>query len=334
MIGFPPFSVSLRSVRGFPAIAPVLLVVAALTVFAACSAADSELPDGGTPGPENGAPSGTNNGDRKTNTEDPTGAKVESVVESAQTVSSASSPDDVRSSRAEPPVVEELKVEILAEFPHDPQAFTQGLVFDGGVFYESTGLYGRSSVREVDAASGRVIRQRMLDPSLFGEGLALVGDRLIGLTWHAGVAQVFELSALEIVDRFDYRGEGWGLAYDGERLIMSDGSDTLTFRDPRTFQVLSTRKVLEGRRPVAKLNELEFAEGQIYANVWSTDRIVRIDPQSGQVTARIDASGLLPPDVQRQVDVLNGIAYDPVSKTFWITGKFWPKMFQVRFVPA
>lgn len=229
--------------------------------------------------------------------------------------------------------VEQLTVEIVATYPHDPTAFTQGLLWDGGVLYESTGLYGRSTVRRVDPADGRILDRTFLDPNFFGEGLALVEGRLIQLTWKAGIALVYELGRLELVDQYGYNGEGWGLACDGERLVMSNGSEFLTFRNLGDFQWLSTLEVrLEGR-PVSRLNELEFAEGDLYANVWGENHILRIDPQSGRVEAEIDASSLLSAQEARIVDVLNGIAYDPLSKTFWLTGKFWPKIFQVRFVP-
>lgn len=229
--------------------------------------------------------------------------------------------------------VEKLKVEILSVHPHDPTAFTQGLVWDGGVLYESTGLYGRSSLRRVDPGNGQVLEQRHLDEQFFAEGLAQVGDRLIQLTWKAGVAFVWDLASLEVVDEFGYNGEGWGLAGDGgERLVMSNGTSLLTFRDPESFRWLSTLEVTLDGRPVEHINELEFAGGALYANVWGESRIVRLDPETGRVNAVIDASGLLSPREAAAVDVLNGIAYDPVSESFWLTGKFWPKMFRVRFV--
>ncbi len=230
--------------------------------------------------------------------------------------------------------VERLRVEVIATYPHDPQAFTQGLVWDGGILYESTGLYGSSSVRRVDPMSGRVLLRRAIDPGLFSEGLALFGDHLILLSWQEGIALVLELTALEIVDQHTYPGEGWGLTHDGRRLVMSDGSDVLTLRNPTDFRALSTLAVTLDGHPVSQLNELEVAQGQIYANVWQQDFLVRIDPQTGKVNAVIDASGLLTPEESQRADVLNGIAYDPVSQTFWITGKLWPKLFQVRFIPA
>ena len=227
--------------------------------------------------------------------------------------------------------VEQLGIKILGVYPHDPGAFTQGLVWDGGVLYESTGLYGKSSLRRVEPTNGEVLERRLVDPNLFGEGLAMVEGRLVQLTWKAGIALVYDLATLEQVDEYGFNGEGWGLAYDGRRLVMSDGSSRLTLRNLDDFQWQATIEVqLEGR-PMSDLNELEFAEGSLYANVWGQERIVRIDPDTGRVEAVIDASRLLSRDERSRVDVLNGIAYDPVSKTFWLTGKFWPKMFQVVF---
>ncbi len=230
--------------------------------------------------------------------------------------------------------VQRLSIKVLAVYPHDPGAFTQGLVWDGGLLYESTGLYGKSSLRRVEAMSGRVLDRRAVDPNLFGEGLARVGDRLLQLTWHAGIALVYDLASLELIDEYGFNGQGWGLAWDGTRLAMSDGSHRLTFRDVSDFRWLATLEVTLGGKPVKNINELEFAEGWLYANVWGEERIVRIDPESGEVDAVIDASNLLSPDEKSRVDVLNGIAYDPVSQTFWLTGKFWPRMFQVVFEPS
>ncbi len=227
--------------------------------------------------------------------------------------------------------VERLSINVLAVYPHDPGAFTQGLVWDGGVFYESTGLYGKSSLRRADPGTGQVLERRLVDPNLFGEGLARIGDRLLQLTWHAGIVLVYDLASLQLIDEYGFNGQGWGLAYDGERLVMSDGSHRLTYRDPEDFRWRATLEVTLAGRPVNHLNELEFAEGKLYANVWGEERIVRIDPDTGGVDAVIDASNLLAPDEKARVDVLNGIAYDAVSKTFWLTGKFWPKMFQVQF---
>ena len=229
---------------------------------------------------------------------------------------------------------ERLEVEVVAEHPHDRGAFTQGLLWADGHLWESTGEYGRSSLREVDPETGTVLRQVDVEPALFGEGLALVGDRLIQLTWRSGLALVYDRSTLGSVGEFIYPGEGWGLAWDGKRLVMSDGSSRLTFRDAKTFEEIGTLRVTLDGDPLGSLNELEAVDGWIYANLWHDDRIVRIDPETGKVRAVIDASGLLSPMERMGTDVLNGIAYDPRSKTFWITGKLWPSMFQVVFVAA
>ncbi len=229
--------------------------------------------------------------------------------------------------------VEELVVKVLSEYPHDRSAYCQGLLWQDGVLFESTGLYGRSTLRRVDPTSGAVLARHDLDPGLFGEGLALVGGRLIQLTWYAGLALVYDEKDLLPIDQLSYGGQGWGLAWGGERLVMSNGTSRLSFRDPSTFEIVGHVDVSLGGRAIRNLNELEVAKGSVYANVWQEDWIARIDPKTGKVTARIDASGLLSLFERRGTDVLNCIAYDPESKTFWITGKLWPKMFQVVFVP-
>jgi glutamine cyclotransferase len=222
---------------------------------------------------------------------------------------------------------------VVSSRPHDPEAFTQGLVLDQGTLYESTGLYGRSSLRQVDPADGRVLRKVDVPARYFAEGLALVGERLVQLTWQEHVALVYKRATFDRSGDLPYQGEGWGLCYDGQSLVMSDGSDHLTFRDPETFAVRRTVPVRLGANAVNQLNELECAQGKIYANVWQTEEIVEVDPATGKVEAVIDASGLLAPQEKNGADVLNGIAYDPQAGTFLITGKLWPKLFEVRFVP-
>lgn len=226
---------------------------------------------------------------------------------------------------------ERLRVKVVRRTAHDPAAFTQGLLWHDGQLFESTGRYGQSTLRQVDPTSGRVARQVALDDRYFGEGLALVGRRLIQLTWQRGVALVWDLGTFEQVESFAYAGEGWGLCFDGLRLVMSDGSDRLTFRDPASFAETGRIAVTNAGRPVQRLNELECVDGLVYANVWQTEEIVRIDPETGIVTGVIDASGLLDGPLP---EVLNGIAYVPTSQRFLITGKLWPRMFEVEFEPA
>jgi len=243
-------------------------------------------------------------------------------------------PSEMAATANAPNAPERLTVKVLSVRPHDPEAFTQGLLIDHGSLYESTGLNGKSSLREVDPRTGAVKRQVSVPQQYFAEGLALVGDRLIQLTWQSQKALVYNRVDFKPAGELRYDGEGWGLCWDGARLVMSDGSDHLTFRDPRTFAVLSTLKVTVAGQPAYQLNELECVDGVIYANVWQTDDILRIDPKDGRVTAVIDAAGLLTREERLKTDVLNGIAWDPATRSFLITGKLWPKMFQVQFVPA
>lgn len=231
------------------------------------------------------------------------------------------------------PAVERLAVGVLAERPHDPRSFTQGLLFHDGLLYESVGQYRESALLAVDPASGAALRRVDLEPGLFGEGLALVGDRLVQLTWREGRALVYRRADFAKLAELRYSGEGWGLTFDGRRLIQSDGSATLRWRDPVSFAVTGALRVTVDGQPRDNLNELEWAEGAIYANVWMSDEIVRIDPASGRVTAVIDASGLLTPAERGAADVLNGIAYDPARRVFYLTGKHWPKLFEAVFVP-
>jgi len=231
------------------------------------------------------------------------------------------------------PAIEELRVRVIHTYPHATDAFTQGLIWYEGVMYESTGQYGQSSLRKVRLEDGEVLAQRKLRPKFFGEGLERVGQRLIQLTWRAGLAFVSDLGTLQEHETLSYRGEGWGLCYDGTALVMSDGSSMLEFRDPESMELLSEMSVLKNGRPVRKLNELECVGSEIYANIWRRDEILRIDRKSGRVTATIDASGLLSRAEAKRADVLNGIAYKPASKTFLLTGKLWPHVFEVEFVP-
>jgi len=228
--------------------------------------------------------------------------------------------------------VERLGVTVLGQHPHDHLAFTQGLLLHGGYLYESTGLVGRSSLREVDRASGEVLRYRAVPPPHFAEGLELVGEELLQLTWQTGVLFRYDLTTFELTSEQRYEGEGWGLCYDGSSLWMTDGSATLYERQPETFEVLSSVQVLLDGKPLPRLNELECVDGKVYANVWLTDEIVRIDPGTGRVEALIDASALRElVGIHDRDAVLNGIAYDAEREVFLVTGKLWPALFEVRF---
>jgi glutaminyl-peptide cyclotransferase len=235
-----------------------------------------------------------------------------------------------RASAAQPQTV---RPEIVATYPHDSRAFTQGLVFHQGKLYESTGLLGRSTLRRVVPSTGVVEHSTSLAADQFGEGLALVGDRFFVLTWQNQVVLTYDLDFAP-VGRFDYTGEGWGLCYDGRRLVMSDGSSRLFFRNPATFAIIGEVEVRGANGPVPNLNELECVGSLVYANVWQTNAILRIDPSSGDVTGTVDASGLLTSAEAASVDVLNGIAFNPTTGHFFITGKLWPKLFEVRFAFA
>jgi glutamine cyclotransferase len=231
------------------------------------------------------------------------------------------------------PAAEDLVVQVVRSYPHDRGAFTQGLLYHEGRLYESTGLPGRSSLRRVVLESGQVERQIAVPNPIFAEGLARVEDRLVQLTWQEQRAFVWSLDRFQKVAEHAYEGEGWGLCYDGQRLVMSDGSAHLTFRDGRTFERVGEVTVTRNGAPLPQLNELECVDGAVYANVWQTESIARIDPGTGRVTAWIDASGLLTDNERASTDVLNGIAYRPETKTFLLTGKLWPRLVEVQFVP-
>jgi glutaminyl-peptide cyclotransferase len=221
--------------------------------------------------------------------------------------------------------------EVVAEWPHDSLAYTQGLVLSDGVLFESTGRYGRSDLRKVDPRSGRVIASVRLPDNRFGEGLALLDGRLYQLTWESGVGYIFDAKTLARVDSFTYAGEGWGLATDGARLFLSDGSDSLRVLSPRTFDVERVIHVRHSGSPLKKLNELEYVDGELLANVYESDWIARIDPATGEVLQLIDFAPLYPPDKRGpSTDVMNGIARAPQSGNLYVTGKLWPKLYEVR----
>ena len=220
--------------------------------------------------------------------------------------------------------------QLVRSFPHDPEAFTQGLVFLDGVLYESTGLNGRSGIRRVKLETGEVLQIQPLESRYFGEGIAVVGDRVIQLTWQSGVGFVYDRATFERQRTFTYEGEGWGLTYDGTRLIMSDGTATLRFLDPQTLKETGRLPVTDRGQPVDQLNELEMVKGEIFANVFQSLRIVRISPKTGEVLGWIDMRGLLTPAEASRVDVMNGIAYDARNDRLFVTGKYWPKIFEVK----
>ncbi|HJQ46614.1 MAG TPA: glutaminyl-peptide cyclotransferase [Amycolatopsis sp.] len=229
--------------------------------------------------------------------------------------------------------VSQLRVQVVATLPHDTSAFTEGLELAGGLLYESTGLPGSSQLR-VGPPGRAPLRTVDLPSPLFGEGVTVLGPTLWQLTWQDGFAIERDTGTLAELRRVPFEGEGWGLCHQSGRLVMSNGSDRLTFRDPASFAVLGGVTVHDGQRTFAQLNELECVSGDVYANVWQTDTILRIDAATGAVTARIDASGLLTAAQRAQADVLNGIAAIPGTDEFLITGKLWPTMFRVKFVRA
>lgn len=224
-----------------------------------------------------------------------------------------------------------LGYRVVAEYAHDSEAFTQGLVYYRGFLYESTGRYGASSIRKVALETGKVVAQRALPARYFGEGLAVAGDRLVQLTWREGTGFVYDPESLELLETFHYPVEGWGLAYDGVRLLMSDGSATLYRLDAETFGIVGKFEVRDAGGPVNRLNELEFIDGFLYANVWQSDRIAKIDTATGRVVAWIDLSGLLKGRASG-AGVLNGIAFDSSSRRVLVTGKLWPKLFAIDIV--
>jgi glutamine cyclotransferase len=233
--------------------------------------------------------------------------------------------------------VEQLTVEVLESYVHDPGSFTQGLELGehpefGTVLYESAGLYGESDVRITDPGTGDVLASQDLPAEDFAEGLTLTDAGVWQITWQEHRAYKRDLATLDVIETVEYEGEGWGICSDGEQLVMSDGSDTLTFRDPATFDETGTVQVTLEGEPVFSINELECADGQVWANLWQTDQIVRIDPATGEVGAVVDAAGLLTDEESAGADVLNGIAAAEEEGTFYITGKHWPKLFLVRFV--
>src|ERR1700758_3994084 len=224
---------------------------------------------------------------------------------------------------------------VIHAYPHDPQAFTQGVIYLDGHLYESTGLYGQSTLREEDLETGRVLKEVSVPSQYFAEGLTNWGNTLIQLTWKSHVAFVYDRASFRLLRTLHYPWEGWGLTQDGKHLILSDGSETLHFLNPDTLAEVRSVRVTDKGSPVKELNELEYIRGEIYANVWMTDKIARISPETGKVLGWINLAGILPEIEVRSNDaVLNGIAYDPVRHRLFVTGKLWPRLFEIQVVPA
>jgi len=231
---------------------------------------------------------------------------------------------------------------VVKTYPHEPNAFTQGLAFENGFLYEGTGLYGSSTLRKVQLETGKVVQMHNLSAEFFGEGITIFKDRIIQLTYRSNVGFVYNKDSFELLQSFNYQflqpgsgpAEGWGITHDGKNLIMSDGSSTLYLWDPETLQQTGSIKVHDNDVPVSGLNELEYVKGQILANVWPTERIAIITPQTGQVIGWIYMNGLLSQqELNKPVDVLNGIAHDAAGDRLFVTGKFWPKLYEIKFVP-
>ena len=223
---------------------------------------------------------------------------------------------------------------VVNRYPHDPNAFTQGLVFADGFLFEGTGLRGRSSLRKVDLTTGTILQYRNLPAHFFGEGVTVYHHQVIQLTWRANLGFVYDQDTFKLLETFHYPTEGWGITHDGEHLIMSDGTSTLHFLDPKTYKEISQIKVHDLEGPVSNLNELEYVQGLILANVWQTDKIAQISPETGEVVGWIDLRGLLrPEDRVGPVDVLNGIAYDHRNDRLFVTGKLWPRLFEIELTP-
>jgi glutamine cyclotransferase len=244
----------------------------------------------------------------------------------------AAVPGAQRRARATAPIAGYRVVHV---FPHDPRAFTQGLEYVDGVLYEGTGLNGRSTIRKVRLENGEVLQVQKVADQYFGEGITVWGDRIFELTWQSGIGFIYDRASLNRTATFVYRGEGWGLTHDSSRLIMSDGTAALRFLDPESQKETGRLQVRDGSAPVDKLNELEYVKGEILANVWQSNTIARISPRTGVVTGWVNLAGLLTAaDVARGVDVLNGIAYDAAGDRLFVTGKLWPKLFEIKIVPA
>jgi glutamine cyclotransferase len=225
--------------------------------------------------------------------------------------------------------IKKLDYQVLESYQHDPQAFTQGLEIHNNYLYEGTGLYGRSSLRKVEIESGQVLKKINLDQEYFGEGITILNNKIYQLSWKENTAFVYDLD-FNLIKTFNYQKQGWGLTNNGQHLIMSNGSEFITFRDPETFKSIKKIEVKNGDQKIKNINELEYHKGFIYANIWQTDYIIKINAQNGSVPAYLDLSGILKTDYQGEIDVLNGISYDPENNNFLVTGKLWPKIYRIN----
>lgn len=252
------------------------------------------------------------------------------VVSTSPSLSSSPATANSNSSTADVPT---YTYEVVNTYPHARDAYTQGLIFQDGILWESTGERGRSSLRKVDLKTGKVLKKVDVPLEFFAEGMTVLDGKVYQLTWQEHKGFIYDAETLKKLGEFSYQGEGWGLTHDGESLIMSDGTNQLRFLHPNTLQVKRTISVFDKGEPLAQLNELEFIRGEIWANIWQTDKIVQLDPQTGKILGWIDLTGLLPTrDYTPETDVLNGIAYDKEGDRLFVTGKLWPKLFEIRLV--
>lgn len=267
---------------------------------------------------------------------DDTGATRRETVQAktVQTVNSETARASSQRQDETAPAVTEIPVytyEVVNAWPHDPKAFTQGLTFHDGNLYESTGHHGNSTLRKVELKTGKVKKKFNVPEEYFAEGITIFQDKIYQLTWQSHKCFIYDLKSFELKGEFHHGGEGWGLTHDGKSLIMSDGTNQLRFLDPNTFLPVRTINVFDRDQPLRDINELEYIKGEIYANIWHSERIVQIDPVSGKIVGWIDLSGLRPPNVDNDTDnVLNGIAYDEKDDRIFVTGKRWPKLFEIR----
>jgi glutamine cyclotransferase len=238
-------------------------------------------------------------------------------------------------SNAQAPVTGKTPVyhyQVVRSYPHDRQAFTQGLVFIDGVLYEGTGLHGRSSLRKVDLATGRILKQIDLSPAYFGEGIAVFANRIIQITWQSQTGFVYDKKTFRLLRQFHYPHEGWGITHDGKRLLVSDGTSVIHFLSPKDFRETGRLEVHDDRGPVTGLNELEYVKGELYANIWQTDLVAIIEPRTCRVKAWLNLEGLLRKEEALNADVINGIAYDAAKDRLFVTGKLWPKAFEIKVI--